>query len=528
MRDGWRTAMECGHAVAKMVCPNEAFETSGHCFEEGRGMKIFGAMLLGSAVGLTLVGGAQAADLPTRKSAPVEYVRICNVGGMAGFLIPGSNTCLKIGGAVRAEYYYRGNAPTGVANQFAYNLAGQVYSRDAIQFRGRAYLNIDARSTTEYGDLRGFASLRFSDDSLPSGPFGGGKNTVAGLPLGAKANAGSFQGLTNTNFYVDAAYVQWAGITAGVAHSFFDFYVHNYEIGSYTVGTSHQPLDLLAYTAKFNGFSATASVEDPTTRRIGNSVADVTANDVNPTATKAAYLTYGALNAPDVVGNLRYDGSWGSVQVAGALHEVNAMPVNLAGGVLPVGFTPSTVWGGALDAGVKVKLDSISPGDSLTAQVTWDRGAADYTNAWSYWNGTSNVYYKGLSISVPANDAFVLPNGSIGLSQATGGFLGYQHYWVPTVRSALFGSYLSIRNPTAAQRLTAGADNAVVWDIGFNTFWSPVKQLDIGAEVVYTNLQLSGAQNLLTATSCPNSAVKCPVPANSNDIRGRLRIQMTF
>jgi hypothetical protein len=159
--------------------------------------------------------------------------------------------------------------------------------------------------------------------------------------------------------------------------------------------------------------------------------------------------------------------------------------------------------------------------------VTWDRGAADYTNAWSYTNGTSNVYSHEISISVPANDAFVLPNGSIGLQQAIGGFLGYQHFWIPTVRSNLFGSYLSIKNPAAAQLLSAGADNAKVWDIGFNTFWSPVKQLDLGAEVVYTNLQLSGGFPLAAATTLPNGA-KGPTPANSNDWRGRLRVQMTF
>ncbi|MGD0720640.1 MAG: porin [Roseiarcus sp.] len=222
------------------------------------------------------------------------------------------------------------------------------------------------------------------------------------------------------------------------------------------MGTSDQPLDLLAYTAKFGGFSATASAEGPTTRRISNSTADVTTNDTNPVlshgARIAAYQTYGALDTPDFVGNLRYDGAWGSVQVAGALHEVNSLPIPLAGAgsQLKVGFTPSTVWGGAVEGGVKLKLDSLSSGDTVTAQVSWDKGASDYTNAWSYWSGTSNVYDKGLSISVPANDAFVLADGTIGLSQAIGGFFGAQHHWVPTVRSSLFGSYLSIKEPGEA------------------------------------------------------------------------------
>ncbi|MGA2792920.1 MAG: porin [Roseiarcus sp.] len=489
-------------------------------------MKNLGSILLGSAIGLALVGGAQGADLPTRKAAPIEYVRICSAFGAGYFYIPGTDTCLKIGGVVRGDYYLRPGAPSGVPNQFAYNLAGTVYTRDLIQYRTREYINLDARSTTEFGDLRAYASVRFTDDSLPPAPFGGGRITVAGLPPGAKENAGSFQGLANQQVFMDAAFVQWAGLTAGVAHSFFDFYTHNYEVGSYAVGVSDQPLDLIAYTAKFGGFSVTASAEDPTTRRIGDSTGDTLATNVNPSKTTAAYLTYGALNAPDVVGNMRYDGGWGSAQVAGALHEVNSMPIGIAGGTLPVGYTPSTVWGGALDAGVKFKLDSFSAGDSMTAQVSWDKGAADYTNAWNYWTGTTNVYFKNLNISVPANDAFVLPNGSIGLSQAVGGFLGYQHYWAPSLRSTLLGSYLQIREPSSALLLSASTTNATLWDIGLNTVWSPVKALDIGAEVLYTNLQLSGAK-LATGSVSPTGAT-IATPANSNDWRGRLRIQVTF
>jgi len=489
-------------------------------------MKNLGSILLGSAIGLALVGGAQGADLPTRKAAPIEYVRICSAFGAGYFYIPGTDTCLKIGGVVRGDYYLRPGAPSGVPNQFAYNLAGTVYTRDLIQYRTREYINLDARSTTEFGDLRAYASVRFTDDSLPPAPFGGGRITVPGLPPGAKENVGSFQGLTTGQEYLDAAYVQWAGLTAGVAHSFFDFYTHNYEVGAYAVGVSDQPLNLMAYTAKFGGFSATASAEDPTTRRIGDSTGDTLATNVNPSKTTAAYLTYGAFNAPDVVGNMRYDGGWGSAQVAGALHEVNSMPIALAGGALPVGYTPATVWGGALDAGVKFNLGNFSAGDSMTAQVSWDRGAADYTNAWSYWTGTSNVYFKNLNISVPANDAFVLPNGSIGLSQAIGGFLGYQHYWTPNLRSTLLGSYLQIREPSDALLLSASTTDATLWDIGFNTVWSPVKSLDIGAEILYTNLQLSGAK-LATGSVSPTGAT-IATPANSNDWRGRLRVQVTF
>jgi len=41
-------------------------------------MKLVKSLLLGSAAGLAAVTGVQAADLPVKKSAPVEYVRVCS------------------------------------------------------------------------------------------------------------------------------------------------------------------------------------------------------------------------------------------------------------------------------------------------------------------------------------------------------------------------------------------------------------------------------------------------------------------
>src|SRR5947209_18311559 len=66
-------------------------------------MKVVKSLLLGSAAGLLTVAGAQAADLPTRKAAPVAYVRICDAYGAGFFYIPGTDTCLKVGGLALFE-----------------------------------------------------------------------------------------------------------------------------------------------------------------------------------------------------------------------------------------------------------------------------------------------------------------------------------------------------------------------------------------------------------------------------------------
>ena len=67
-------------------------------------MTLIKSMLLGSATAIVAVAAAQAADLPTRKAAPVEYVKICNVGGITGWVLPGSDTCVKLSGYITGQF----------------------------------------------------------------------------------------------------------------------------------------------------------------------------------------------------------------------------------------------------------------------------------------------------------------------------------------------------------------------------------------------------------------------------------------
>ena len=66
-------------------------------------MKMVKSLLLGSAAGVVAVAGAQAADLPV-KAKPVQYVKICTLYGDGFYYIPGSDTCIRFGGYIRADY----------------------------------------------------------------------------------------------------------------------------------------------------------------------------------------------------------------------------------------------------------------------------------------------------------------------------------------------------------------------------------------------------------------------------------------
>src|SRR5215203_3146818 len=94
--------------------------------------------LIRSAAVLAVVTGAQAADLPAKAVAPVEYVRVCSTYGSGFFYVPGTETCLRVGGRVRAEL----------------SLIEPVSRADnATRFRARGRLNIDTRTATAYGLL---------------------------------------------------------------------------------------------------------------------------------------------------------------------------------------------------------------------------------------------------------------------------------------------------------------------------------------------------------------------------------------
>src|SRR3712207_3136919 len=122
-------------------------------------MKLVKSLFLGLVAGLAAVAGAQAADLPARKAAAVEYVRVCSTYGAGFFYIPGTETCLKVGGRVRAEYQY---------------LEPQFREDASIGFRARARVALDARTATAYGLLRAYVRMEMDRNTgVYNGQTGG-------------------------------------------------------------------------------------------------------------------------------------------------------------------------------------------------------------------------------------------------------------------------------------------------------------------------------------------------------------------
>ena len=108
------------------------------------------SLFLASAA-LVSAGGAFAADLPAKQAAPAaDAVRACPAYGSGFFTLPGSETCLKLGG------YFRYIA--------TYNDPDKSFTVARYAQSARFRLEVDARSNTEFGVLRGFS--RMNDSTL--------------------------------------------------------------------------------------------------------------------------------------------------------------------------------------------------------------------------------------------------------------------------------------------------------------------------------------------------------------------------
>jgi hypothetical protein len=129
-------------------------------------MQAVRTLLVSSAVGLLAAGGAQAADLPV-KAKPVEYVKICSLYGAGFFFIPGTDTCIKLGGYLRADTTFNAGGAHGQP-AWSSDPGQQNRFRDYFIDRSRMVLTVDTRTATEYGVVRTFGSAKFQFNNFAS------------------------------------------------------------------------------------------------------------------------------------------------------------------------------------------------------------------------------------------------------------------------------------------------------------------------------------------------------------------------
>jgi hypothetical protein len=420
-------------------------------------MKLVKSLLLGTAAGLATVAGAHAADLPVRKAAPVEFVRVCSTYGAGFFYVPGTDSCLKIGGHAMAEFQY------GEPITRADNVTG---------IRVRARLNFDHRTATAYGLLRTFVELE--------------ANNAGANPILA----------TSTGVSLRRAFIQFGGLTAGRTDSFFS----NPSLPTTHFGTLRfddaPKVNLFAYTFSFgNGFSASLSVEDPASRRFAPALAGSTADFV-----------FAGTRVPDVVANIKYEGTWGTAQLSGAVHQLNSL--NLITGLGGVGEFADTEYGFAVAGHVGVNLPMIAPGDALWVSATYANGALAYLSG---GNAPANLDpFTRVGPNLFLADAYIGADGDVERGEGWAVAGGFRHFWAANLQSSIFGSYL-----TTEYGADAPFTDFREWRIGAQTVWTPVAGLNLGLEVIYANAELRGL-------------IPVGVEDEDDSFEGRIRIQRDF
>lgn len=477
-------------------------------------MHFIKSLLLGSSATLLAVVGTQAADLPSRKAAPVEYVRVCDTYGAGFYWVAGTDTCLKVGGRVRVDMWYT-PSKNAVSHRSTGGGTGTFVSSNAVDQYGwysRGIVQMDARTQSAWGTVQTAISLRFQ--------------AASGLSSGNYTTS-SFAGGNASSVSIESAYIRFAGFTVGQATSNFTFLpVFNYQ--SMFQAAFPTGIRQIAYTASFaGGFSATIALENRAELAMSNSVNTLGANPFSATAATAGPI---AQRLPALVANLRVDQGWGAAMISGAVLENTASfgNANLAvvGNAGPL--VRRTGW--AVSGGLKVNLPMLAAGDSIQVWAAYGVGALDYVvgngiNANTAFAGN----FLGGYLRADRNVTLFCVNAacSLGGSEQTRAFsvAGIMtHYWTPTLRSNLLASYARV-TPGSVTSSTSwangGLSSATVWNVMGDVIWSPVRNFDIGVELSYARLN----QSLPLSVPVGLGTLASISPSNWT---GRVRVERTF
>ena len=293
------------------------------------------SLLIGSAAAVVGVSSANAADIIIPEPEMVEYVRVCDAAGTGYFYIPGTETCLVIGGYVRYDIGF------GELNSRTDAVTGD----ETWNKRARAQLEFDTWTDTELGDLRTDVTLRVQWDS----------NNATVRDAAGNATATGYS--TDLEWVIRSAYIDLAGLRIGKDESFFTTFTgYAGAVINDTVAGGYGPFDtnLMSYTFSQSGFTAGISLEQ------GANTLNSNATNFGTTITGWGIDDY----VPHVVAGVGYDG--GAFEIRGVFGYDTRNGVNRGG------------WSGKLRG--DVDFDPFSAflmllyGENSSAYTTWANG----------------------------------------------------------------------------------------------------------------------------------------------------------
>ncbi|MBZ9772178.1 porin [Mesorhizobium sp. CO1-1-8] len=332
------------------------------------------SLLVGSAAALVAVSGARAADAGVvAEPEPAEYVKICDVYGAGYFYIPGTETCLRIGGYVR--YDIGVGDREGVLNAPDHLNPGD--RNDTFWKRARFNLKTWTGQETELGTLKTYTETRFN--------FGNAKGDYA-----VAANPDGWQAV-NSAVTLNFAWIQLGGLRVGRDDSTFSSflgYAANV-IDDTIVPYGALDTNLISYYFDAgNGLSAVVSFEE-----------GAGANTID------SYV-------PHVAGGLKYAQSWGSISgVVGYDSNYEAFT-----GKARIDVKASDALSLFLMAGYGNKADFSDPNKGVNFYKNWQ-------GSWAVWGGGTYTlspktslnaqlsYDAGKTFAVAANVSYEIVKG---------------------------------------------------------------------------------------------------------------------
>jgi len=547
-------------------------------------MTLIKSLLLGSAAGIVAVASAQAADLPTKKAAPVEYVKVCNVGGITGWTLPGSDTCVKFSGYITAQFtggnlntqYNYGSiadASTAASNPFIPQSAAVAAGLAAINTGTPSGLPLDSRVTPRVLIAASPAQSNTIFNRNETGwttranfGFDMASNTAYGPLIGHfDINSENGNGFDNTgnSTYLNTGYLTWAGITAGKAQSFYSFTGGGDNWANFASPDQkgfNEP-DLLAYTASFGGgFTATIAAQSAGTNGGSGGGTNMGGGNIGVNSGTPSLISFGGQKWPDIVGALHVKQGWGEAQISGVIHNVNVQdnaynvaPFNNVTGsagcglsqVVPCNAQHNQIgWG--IDAGVKINLPSFGAGDdflvtgSYTQSAVWYSGLPDMM-----WGENGQVNGNGQPMYM--QDAFFNPLTNQ-WSKPTAWSVSalIEHHFTPQFYLDLEGSvgqlkwsnqgggcnFLAVGCALASAGQGALSPSATTWLVGADLGWNPVNNLNFDLELMYQSTNQSTPNGVLGTIYNWGQTNEFFVPGNwhgvSDGFAGRFRITRYF
>ncbi|MER9327706.1 porin [Mesorhizobium sp. M0152] len=248
------------------------------------------SLLLGSAAALIAVSGARAADaVVVAEPEPAEYVKICDVYGAGYFYIPGTETCLRIGGYIR---YDIGVGDVGSFDGARTGDTEDASENDTYWKRARFTLKTWTGQETELGTLKTYTETRFN--------FGNSQASADSVtnPDGSVTFFPNAAG--NSGVSLNFAWIQLGGLRVGKDESAFDTFIGyaGNVIQDTLVPYGDFDTNVIQYYFDAgNGFSAVLSLEEGAGGGVDGSYG---------VGTIDSYV-------PHVVGGVKWTQGWGAI-----------------------------------------------------------------------------------------------------------------------------------------------------------------------------------------------------------------------